>query len=64
MYICTTEIVMQDEMVSRSATTRQLLKGISTLDQWFVGQDDQNQVVESIRSMTASIAVKRKYRSV
>ena len=45
-----------------SMTIRQLLKGISTFDQWMAAEEDRTHVVESIRSMTASLSVKKKYR--
>ena len=47
---------------SKSSTFRQLLRGMSVEEQFGVGDDDQVQTAESIKSMPASLAVKRKYR--
>ncbi|XP_060599594.1 transmembrane channel-like protein 7 isoform X2 [Ruditapes philippinarum] len=50
------------EYVSKSSTIRKLLMGLSTVDTWILGYEDREQTVESIRSMTATISVKRMYR--
>ncbi|XP_045213261.2 transmembrane channel-like protein 7 isoform X2 [Mercenaria mercenaria] len=50
------------DQISRASTIRQLLMGMSTVDAWILGYEDHEQTIESIRSMTATISVKRKYR--
>ena len=56
---------MSDNNLPRSrspAAIRQLLKSASMLEQWEVGEEDRIEAAESIRRMTATISVKRKYR--
>ncbi|KAL4239690.1 hypothetical protein ACF0H5_000494 [Mactra antiquata] len=45
-----------------SAPTRKVIRSMSIIDTWKMKLEERQQTVECIKSMTATIAVKKKYR--
>jgi len=51
-----------NEPTSRRHTIRQMMKGVSDMDTLMLDAEDRQRMVDSVRCMTATIRVKKKYR--